>query len=368
MPTSSFFDVGREQSLVKSSIVSKYFKAWATVIKSTQMKHGRVGRLAYVDLFAGPGQYKDGTESTPLMIMRFAVADPYLCQNLVTYFNDIDRENALSLKDSIAKLPGVQNLAHQPIVTDEEVGEEIVGIFESIKMVPTLLFVDPWGYKGLSLRLLDSVLKDWGSDCIFFFNYNRINAGIDNPIIKQHMDSLFGESRADYLRIRLGSMRPEERELAIVEELSQALRGEENRYVLPFTFRNDKGTRTSHHLVFVSKHQLGYQIMKDIMAKESTSSEQGVPSFTFNQADKQYAILFELARPLDELSDLLLEDFQGQTLTVNDIFEQHNVGRRYIKKNYKDALIELEAKGLVSVNPQARRKGTMADWVTITFP
>ena len=58
------------------------------------------------------------------------------------------------------------------------------------------MFVDPWGYKGLSLRLINSVLKDWACECIFFFNYNRINMGLGNDAVKEHMDALFGEERA----------------------------------------------------------------------------------------------------------------------------------------------------------------------------
>jgi three-Cys-motif partner protein len=75
---------------------------------------------------------------------------------------------------------------------NNEVGTEIVEHFESIKMVPTLFFVDPFGYKGLSLRLVNAVLKNWGSDCIFFFNYNRINMGVGNDAVLQHMEALFG--------------------------------------------------------------------------------------------------------------------------------------------------------------------------------
>ena len=79
-------------------------------------------------------------------------------------------------------------------------GEEIVKMFEEMSLVPTLFFVDPWGYKGLSLRLVNSVLKDWGCDCIFFFNYNRINMGLSNPFVKEHMNALFGEERAEEFR------------------------------------------------------------------------------------------------------------------------------------------------------------------------
>jgi hypothetical protein len=67
------------------------------------------------------------------------------------------------------------------------------------------------------------------------------------------MDALFGKQRANDLRNRLNSMQPSERELAIVEEIAQALKEMGGKYVLPFSFKNESGKRTSHNLVFVSK-------------------------------------------------------------------------------------------------------------------
>ena len=64
--------------------------------------------------------------------------------------------------------------------------------------------------------------------------------------------------------------------------------------VLPFGFTNERGTRTSHHLIFVSKHFKGYEIMKGVMASESSSSTQGVPSFRYNPADARFPLLFDL--------------------------------------------------------------------------
>src|ERR1700689_5450320 len=117
--------------------------------------------------------------------------------------------------------------------------------FESVKLVPTLFFVDPWGYKGLSLQLVNSVLKDWGCDCVFFFNYNRISMGLSNPAVEEHMNALFGKTRADELRSLLEGLSPNDREFLIVEELCKAMGGGESRFVLPFRFLNNTGTRTS---------------------------------------------------------------------------------------------------------------------------
>lgn len=368
-----FFDEVGQQSAVKSAIVTKYFWAWANVVLPTVMTQPKP-RIAYIDLFAGPGRYKDGAASTPLMILERAANDPKLKDVLVAIFNDKEPENTATLNAEIAKIPGITNLKFEPEVNNEEVGDEIVKMFGSMNLIPTLFFVDPWGYKGLSLKLVNSVLKNWGCDCIFFFNYNRINMGLNNPLVKEHMDALFGEERGDQLRSKLGDLSPQERELTIVEQLAQALKEMGGKYVLPFRFKREDGGRTSHHLIFVSKHVKGYEVMKQIMAKESSSETQGVASFEYAPATSNLQLLFQLSRPLDELGAMLLDSFRGQTIKMIDIYNGHHVDTPYISRNYKDALRRLEASGQITVVPPAEERpkrhgeATFADTVTVTFP
>jgi hypothetical protein len=216
---------------------------------------------------------------------------------------------------------------------------------------------------------VNGVTKDWGCDCVFFFNYNRINAGISNPMVETHIDSLFGSERAKGLRQLLPAKRPHEREALILEELAQAIKEMGGKFVLPFRFKNAVGTRTSHSLIFVSKHFKGYEIMKGIMAKESSTTEQGVPSFAYSPADATTPLLFSLSRPLDDLEGQLLRDFAGQSLSMEEVYMRHNVDTPYIKKNYKDALANLEASGSIKAAPPAekRRRGTFADHVVVQF-
>lgn len=374
MANDSFFEEQQEQSLVKSKIVAKYFDTWANIIIRTQKcypQHSQ--KIAYIDLFAGPGCYKDGTQSTPLRILTNAIASSDLRERLVAIFNDKDEKNSNALDIAIAGIPGIETLKYKPQVHNQEVGEEIVKMFESTNLIPTLFFVDPWGYKGLSLRLVNSVLKDWGCDAIFFFNYNRINMGIDNEAVEKHMQALFGQEQVMVLRNKLRRKDPRRRELLIIEELCQALKAYGSRYVLPFSFKNDKGRRTSHHLIFVSKHPRGYEIMKEIMSDESTSDTQGVPSFEYNPADflPRQTLLFQLSRPLDDLKEDLLDTFNGRWLSMQKIYEEHNVDTPYIRKNYKDVLRELYDDGSIeAISPKGKppRKGTFGDKIMVTFP
>lgn len=366
MASKGFFEERTEESQAKAEIVDKYFRAWARVVGP----HARAGKIAYIDLFSGPGRYKDGAASVPILIVENAIKDEFLRDRLVTVFNDIDKNNTSTLEVELANLPNVQALKNPPIVYTNEVGTEIIKQLGAFQNIPTLFFVDPWGYKGLSLKLINSVLQNWGCDCIFFFNYNRINMGLNNAIVQEHMDALFGADRANELRMALANKLPDQRELTIIEELSQALKNMGGNYVLPFCFRNEEGTRTSHYLIFVSKNIRGYTIMKDVMAGISTLNDQGVPSFAYCQADKNTPLLFELSRPLDELGKQLLRQFAGMTVTMKQIYDAHHVGRPFIEKNYKRILLLLEQQGKIVTEPSQdkRRKDTFGPAVRVTFP
>ena len=80
--------------------------------------------------------------------------------------------------------------------------------------------------KDFHSGLINSVLKNWGCDCVFFFNYNRINMGLGNDAVEPAYERALGyEARADALRETLAGLPPQEREATIVEGLIQALRG-----------------------------------------------------------------------------------------------------------------------------------------------
>jgi three-Cys-motif partner protein len=114
---------------------------------------------------------------------------------IVTIFNDKNEAHSYSLKQSIKALYGIEKFKYWPTVGSYEVEKEIVKIFSRMGSVPTLFFVDTWGYKGLTLQLVNSGLKDWGCDAMIFFNYNRINIGFSNREVQEHINALFTEKR-----------------------------------------------------------------------------------------------------------------------------------------------------------------------------
>ena len=111
-------------------------------------------KMAYIDLFAGPGRYSDQSKLTPLLVLETIVSNPDLAERVITLFNDKDGSNVASLRAAISQLQGIEKLKYAPSCFNEEVGDEIERMFSGKNLIPTFFFVDPWGYKGLSLNLV----------------------------------------------------------------------------------------------------------------------------------------------------------------------------------------------------------------------
>lgn len=362
-----FFEERSDQSEVKARIVEKYFSAWATVVMPTaELKDGKI---AYIDLYAGPGRYRDGSASTPLLVLERAIGNPRMAKMLVALLNDANKDNTSTLQEEIDALQGIGRLKFKPEVLCGEIDEDAAKFFMKTRLIPSFSFVDPFGYKGLSLKIVNGVIKDWGCDCVFFFNYNRINAGINNPAVTSHMNALFGEARADALRKQLEGKKPELREALILEALASEIKNLGGKFVLPFTFKNAAGTRTSHKLIFVSKHFKGYDIMKGIMAKESSTHDQGVPSLTYSPADADMPLLFSLQRPLEALEGDLLAKYANQEVTFDQIYQEHSVDTPYVRPNYREILMKLEKETKVKAySVTGKRRGfTYPEHVKIKF-
>ncbi|MEO7658426.1 MAG: three-Cys-motif partner protein TcmP [Pyrinomonadaceae bacterium] len=380
MAIDRFYDEQTAQSEIKTEIVRKYFWAWAKVISKQVRKIGK-DKVGYVDLFAGRGTYNDGSKSTPFLILEGAIRDPIIREMLVAYFNDEDPQNCNSLTQEIEKIPLVTDLRNKPLVTNKLVDDEMAEFFEKSTTIPSLFFLDPWGYKGLSLRLVKAVIQSWGCDCMFFFNYNRINGALSNPVMTHNMNKFFGEANAKRLRSEILQKSPEQREKLIIQSVKDALKELGGTYSIEYFFKDANGSKTSHFLIFVSKNILGYDIMKSIMAKESSFKIEGVASFGFNPNDERNRALKESAptlfemfeSPISTLSQKLIEKFCGQTLTLTEIYQNHHLGTEYILKNYQDALRHLEEQGRINVEPAAdkRRKingiVTFGESVLVTF-
>ncbi len=171
-----FFDEPTDASRLKQRVVTDYFGAFTNVL-------ARNRDVGYADLFAGPGLYKNGEKSIPILITEQVIAEERLRRHVRLWFNEGDPALAQQLEKNILTVQGVGSLAHRPTVTNKVVGSSLA---DRQYTIPTLVFADPCGYKGLSLRMVAAALKGFGNDLVLlqlptceyeaqFSSYGRVN-------------------------------------------------------------------------------------------------------------------------------------------------------------------------------------------------
>lgn len=368
-----FFKRQSSSSKIKAEIVSKYFFGWANVMLT------QASKIAYVDFYSGPGVYDDGSKSTPILILDGIAGKTKFQQAVVMLLNDISKAATNRLTQCVDSHAASKLMKLKPTVDTSEIQSETAEQFKKVNLVPTLSFIDPFGFKGLSLELIQAMIKDWGSECIFFFNYQSVNRHLSNQHVKDHMDKLFGTARAAALRQEIQKIsvdQPGRRQQLIVDNLLQAIVAEtDGKYCVKFEFQSPYKSRTSHYIVFVTKNPLGAKIMKGVMAPYGSSIE-GISSFSFDPKGQDVQMnLWDKPKGLDEISQELCTKFAGQNLKVSEIVLQYCAGDNlFVESNCKKALIQLEEQGSVLAEPPLpkRRKikglPTMGDNVIVRFP
>ena len=357
MPSNDvFFADQSEQSAVKAHIVSSYFSAWSRVIQKWNTP------MAYIDLFCGPGKYENDKPSAPLLIVQNTMSNPALLHKMSFVFNDKDSNNTTMLQQSISQLDENAKLKGRLQFYNETVEQDFYSRLNIPANMPVLSFVDPFGYKGLTMNLINRLINNSGSDCIFFFNYNRINMALSsNTKFDEHLKSLFGDNRTAELKKQLAHQPPERREPIVLNALIDALRENKSNYVLPFKFYSTEMLRTSHFIIFVTKHPLACKIMKQIMYSNSAKDSDGVATFSFEDS-RNFGAGFEqltiFDRPIQSLRDDILRKYTGRTVSVGSICNDVDCdfSSHFVSKNVKDLLKELELEGKISVTTGRKQK------------
>lgn len=355
MSEEHFFEQQTASSLIKASIVSSYFPDYCRIITR---KH-RPTCLRYIDLFAGPGLYDDGKPSTPLLVAKECYKDPFLRNNVWMLFNDNQYCDKLK-SNFLAEYP-VGTFSHEPFFADRTVGEsESVTSFltkptmkNGFNETPSLLFFDPFGYKGMETTILAEFLKNWGNEIFLFFNSKRINAALENDKFEDNMRSLFPKTFDEIHIERAMKFTVPERLRLIIDKLGQEyehiLKGKV--YYTAFKFQEEDIETTSHFIVHLSKSSKGYELIKTIyndFANVGTVFD-GVNTYTFDakkQKDSLAEELFDMdSINIDSLKNQIFNQYRFKFINTRVLFDEHQKDTEYSAYHYTQALRRLVEEG-----------------------
>jgi len=329
---------------MKVAIISKYYVKWAKKILTWR------DHIAYIDLFAGAGKYNDGELGTALSVIEEIIKDEAQLRSVQTVFNDKHRLSIETLSGCIDNYCKLYNFAYPPEYFSEEVNNDTIDNLLTDTNIPALLFLDPWGYKGLSLDTIRKGVENQGCDCFFFFNYDAVirSLGDHNEHLMENLLLLFGDD-AIVLNEAIKDKDPYIKNELIISKFEEKVRGLlPDVFVTSFKFFYENSSKVSHYLFHVTKHIKGLEAFKQTIYHLNKDSD-GFPMYEYDPKHADSPILLATTGNLEKLAYDLLEYYKGQTVNFKAILENYITKSLFLPVNARKSLKYLESMSKITV-------------------
>ncbi len=358
----------------KHEILRHYLGAWFPILASVYQ------RLLYVDGFAGPGEYEDGEDGSPIIALK--VARDHALQHkltrkgmdLVFLFIEKDEARCQNLKHKIATLQLPDNFRiHVECASFEEVFDDALSKIErqNKQLAPSFVFIDPFGPTGFPMRLISRLAQQPKSEVLITFNYQSLNEWfLQDPHKHKHLDELYGSGS---WRPATRMPTPDRKESYLMETYQTALEslGWKGR---PFRMVN-KQNQTQYYLFFATAHWEGMLAMKRAMWKAAPTGDFQY----FDLSDPQQPHLFDKElydeEYSKELASQIYQSHRGQsiprqTLKQNDLAWHSICIERHLTRALRMLENEAEPPKITEVERpggKKRPKGTYPNGCIVTF-
>jgi len=249
----------KNRTLAKHEILQNYLAAWFPILSQSSK------RILYIDGFAGPGVYEGGEEGSPIIAIKTAKEHilKHKFHKIMFLFIEKDEARAEKLKAVLLeKFPSLpdENMKYEVISREfEETINEILKDLEEnqLTLVPTFAFIDPFGYTGFSMDVLEKIMAHPKSEVFITFMSGFIKRFLDDEKA-QALNRLFKTDEWKKIRDTPGP-----REQQVLELYTKQLRACCNiKYLLSFKMIN-KFNQVIYHLIFCTKHIRGLEVMKE---------------------------------------------------------------------------------------------------------
>lgn len=211
-----------------------------------------------------------------------------------------------------------------------------------------MLFIDPFGYKGIETKILSEFLKNWGNEIFLFVNTKRIHPALENDKFEALMKDLFPTTLEKIKQDRRFKSTVAARLNLIIDSLGNeyknVLGGE--LYYTAFKFQEEDVDATSHYILHLTKGSRGYDLIKTTyndFANVGTIFD-GINTYTFDakKFEQPANELFDLKSiNIDNLKLEIYSKYRGKKITAHDLFETHHTSSLYSRNHYTLALRRL---------------------------
>jgi three-Cys-motif partner protein len=339
----------------KHEVLRHYLAAWFPILGSF------AGRVAFIDGFAGPGEYAGGAPGSPLIALEaFRPHASRLKGEAVFLFIEKDPDRANHLQTLVDAQVRPANCRVQ--VARSEFEREMASVLDAMppgaRLAPAFVMLDPFGVSGAPMALIARLLASGKAEIYLSFMYEFIDRFKSRPEFEKPLTELYGTE--DWRKgITLEGDAKKDFFFGLYET---QLRKAGSQQVIRFDLY--EGGRLVYAIFFASKHWRGADAMKQAIWKVAPFGD-----FAFRGA--HYGQLTFDTVDYMPLRKLLQERFRGQGwITIEQVLEfvgsdQTDFHQGQVKR---PVLVPMEKEKLIEVDPKGRkRKGSFADGTRLRF-
>ncbi|MDT9719112.1 three-Cys-motif partner protein TcmP [Paenibacillus sp. ClWae2A] len=352
----------------KHIILRNYLRAWFPIMGQYN------SRILFLDGYAGPGQYDNGEDGSPIIAIKEAIqyletsekrtSNKPAIQEIVMIFIEEDTDRAIHLEEKIDSMEIHKKIKPQVInLNFEDTATDILKELEKSKaqLAPAFLFVDPFGY-NLSFELIQKLMDNPKCEVFINFMYEFINRFIKRNGQEAVMTKLFGNE--DWKELDL-DCEPEQRRERIHGLYQEQLVNNAAQYVRSFEMKG-KRKSTKYFLFYGTNHKTGLSKMKDAMWSVDAGGR-----YTFSDStNPKQGVLFNVEPDYAYLKVLICEKFSGMTVSVDEIEDFVLCSTPFKTTHYKKPiLIPMEKNAEIRIVSSSRKKkNSYPSGTIIQFP
>ncbi|MFK7795950.1 MAG: three-Cys-motif partner protein TcmP [Aureispira sp.] len=361
---------------VRCNLLGQYFMAWAKQTSMHIAMEELEEKFAYIDLAAGA--FTAIPEDSPsYAILEWASRQRNIRTQLYPLLNDGDAEQATTWQHCLHQLPRLEHFTFAPQVYQTTVDKTLQATIATVRSLPTLVSADWCANTGLSWDWLRDLVQLHPADCLLWVNYKQLLAWTKRKRDQEQLERTLGQQASHALKAafkkRLSPAQKADYWKQLLEERLQKVVGGQLG-LLCYTFY-DEQDKTEQFLYFLTQNPVAYTRMRQIMHSESQLIEDGIGNLCYqpSQGARKAMCSPTLFGPMFELEQHLLGTYLHQTIQLIDLYEAQHWGRSLTKKNYIDALLNLEEKGQLKITrkrpPRGRvhPKGHLPDKTFLSF-
>lgn len=334
----------------KHLVLKNYLDAWLPILG----QHNE--RILFVDGFAGPGQYQNGEEGSPLIALNAFCehrSRDNITAEVIFIFIEKDKRRANYLKSLINPLKsGLPANCNVNIIHGKFDGTmtEIMDILKEQEknLAPSFIMVDPFGVSDTPMEVIARILRNRQSEVFISFMYEYINRFRRNPAFESHLNELYG---CNDWKAGIKIEDSNERRQFYLSLYERKIRDSGAKFVVHFDLF--KGNRLKYTIFFGTKHILGCDRMKQAIWKVAPFGDYSFRGVHANQL----TLGFEDSN-LDPLKDILLNKFRDRGwVAIEEIQEFVSSDATYYHSGqFKKVLKQLEQNEQIKVPPNTRKR------------